>query len=97
MVGDSLTPATPPPSACPFLGISTYAALKGPCPPHLRCRKPSPPPPTVVAMTPQLLASVVEAVGGEDRIAGLPEELLALVFGMLGSGNCKHCSLVCCR
>jgi len=48
-------------------------------------------------MTPQLLASVVEAVGGEDHIAGLPEELLALVFGMLGSGNCKHCSLVCYR
>ncbi|KAG2620236.1 hypothetical protein PVAP13_3NG167501 [Panicum virgatum] len=66
-------------------------------PPHLRCRKPSPPPPTVVAMTPQLLASIVEAVGREGRIAGLPEELLALIFGMLGSSNCKHCSLVCCR
>ena len=48
-------------------------------------------------MTPQLLASVVEAGGREGRIASLPEELLALVFGMLGSGNCKHCSLVCCR
>jgi len=31
-------------------------------------------------MTPQLLASVVEAVGGEDRIAGLPKELLALIL-----------------
>ena len=28
-------------------------------------------------MTPQLLASVVEAVGGEDRTTDLPEELLA--------------------
>ncbi|RLM80296.1 F-box protein [Panicum miliaceum] len=44
-----------------------------------------------------LLASIAEAAGGEDRTADLPEELLALVFGLLGSGDRKRCSLVCRR
>jgi F-box/leucine-rich repeat protein 7 len=48
-------------------------------------------------MTTQPLASVNEVVGGEDRTADLLEELLALIFGLLGSGNHKRCSLVCFR
>ena len=48
-------------------------------------------------MTAQLLAFVTEAVGEEDRTADLPEELLVLVFGQVGSDNCKPCSLICCR
>ncbi|KAL5206419.1 hypothetical protein ABZP36_034628 [Zizania latifolia] len=33
----------------------------------------------------------------EDYTADLPEELLAVVFGLLGSGDRKRCSLVCRR
>ncbi|CAL5090465.1 unnamed protein product [Urochloa decumbens] len=77
----------------------------GQCPSAPRRRKPPPPPPSpspthpspVPPQAPQhLLASLAEAAG-EDHTADLPEELLALVFGLLGSGDRKRCSLVCRR
>jgi hypothetical protein len=58
--------------------------------------KPLPPPPSPVLPPPQhLIASIAEA--GEDHTDDLPEELLAAVFGLLGSGDRKRCSLVCRR
>ncbi|GJN40074.1 hypothetical protein PR202_gb29241 [Eleusine coracana subsp. coracana] len=61
----------------------------------LRRKPPPPPPSSVLPSPPQLLASI--AVSGEDHTDGLPEELLAAVFGLLGSGDRKRCSLVCRR
>ncbi|CAD6219923.1 unnamed protein product [Miscanthus lutarioriparius] len=69
----------------------------GQCPSVPRRRKPPllPPSPALSA-PPQVLSSIAEAAG-EDHTADLPEELLALVFGLLGSGDRKRCSLVCRR
>lgn len=73
----------------------------GQCPSAPPRRKPPPPPPSpspaFAATPPQLLASIAEVPAREDRTADLPEELLALVFGLLGSGDRKRCSLVCRR
>ncbi|XP_062194313.1 F-box protein At1g47056-like [Phragmites australis] len=62
-------------------------------------RRSKPPPPSpVLPPPPQLLASIAEiGEAAEDHTADLPEELLALVFGLLGSGDRKRCSLVCRR
>ncbi|XP_066396264.1 F-box protein At1g47056-like [Miscanthus floridulus] len=43
-----------------------------------------------------VLSSIVEATE-EDHTANLPEDLLTLVFGLLGSGDRRRCSLVCHR
>ncbi|XP_066374615.1 F-box protein At1g47056-like [Miscanthus floridulus] len=69
----------------------------GQCPSVPRRRKPPllPPSPALSA-PPQVLSSIAEAAG-EDHTADLPEELLTLVFGLLGSGDRKRCSLVCRR
>lgn len=62
-----------------------------------RHRKPPPLPLSpALSVPPQILSSIADAVG-EDHTADLPEELLALVFGLLGSGDRKRCSLVCRR
>lgn len=58
-----------------------------------RRRKPPSSPPSSLSATPQLLAETA----WEDHTAELPEELLALVFGLLSSGDRKRCSLVCRR
>jgi hypothetical protein len=70
------------------------------CPysPRRRRPPPLPPPPSPspalpVPPPPQLLASIAGAAR-EDHTADLPEELLALVFGLLGSGDRKRYSLV---
>ncbi|XP_066341885.1 F-box protein At1g47056-like [Miscanthus floridulus] len=49
---------------------------------------------SALSAPPQVLSSIAEAAG-EDHTADLPEELLALVFSLLGSGNRKRCSCVC--
>ncbi|OEL19819.1 F-box protein, partial [Dichanthelium oligosanthes] len=74
---------------------------RGLCPYAPRCRKPPPPPPSpspalLVPPPLQLLSSIAKAAG-EYHTADLPEELLALVFGLLGSGNRKRFSLICRR
>ncbi|KAG2651729.1 hypothetical protein PVAP13_1NG309619 [Panicum virgatum] len=98
-------PIPPPPHTHPRLSRSPPPSSADPppppararAPPRPRYRKPPPPLPALAAMTAQLLAFVAEAVGEEDRPADLPEELLVLVFGPLGSDNRKPCSLICCR
>ncbi|KAL6600473.1 hypothetical protein ACP70R_045273 [Stipagrostis hirtigluma subsp. patula] len=78
----------------------------GQCPSAPRRRKPPPPPPSPAAAPPppRLLLSSASSAGAEeapaegvDHTADLPEELLALVFSLLGSGDRKRCSLVCRR
>ncbi|RLN03354.1 hypothetical protein C2845_PM13G19620 [Panicum miliaceum] len=98
--GPHSPPSHPPPYPSP-----PSSADPPPAPPwvsaplRLRCREPPPPPPSpspvLPATPPQLLASIAEAAGGENRTSDLPEgeELLALVFGLLGSGDRKRCSL----
>lgn len=69
----------------------------GQCVSAPRHRKPPPLPLSpALSFRPQILSSIADAVG-EDHTADLPEELLALVFGLLGSGDRKRCSLVCRR
>lgn len=65
-------------------------------------RKPPPTPsPTAQATSPRFsdaAAAAEDAPAAEpDYTAELPEELLAVVFGLLGSGDRKRCSLVCRR
>ena len=47
----------------------------------------------LAATPPQLLASTTEAACGEDRIADLAKEFLALVFGLLSSDDRKRSSI----
>uniref|UniRef100_A0A0D9XBC0 Uncharacterized protein n=1 Tax=Leersia perrieri TaxID=77586 RepID=A0A0D9XBC0_9ORYZ len=76
----------------------------GQCPSSSRHRKPTrtplppPPAPPLAAAAAAALPAPIEEDGlGEDHTAELPEELLAVVFGLLGSGDRKRCSLVCRR
>jgi hypothetical protein len=65
----------------------------GQCPSvPLRRKPPLPPPSPTLPPRQQLIASIDEA--GEDHTEHLPEELLSAVFGLLGSGDRKRCSLV---
>ncbi|KAK1574491.1 hypothetical protein QYE76_017935 [Lolium multiflorum] len=60
-------------------------------------RKPSPPPsPAAQPPSPRFsdVAASDDAAPEPDYTAELPEELLAAVFGLLGSGERKRCSLV---
>ncbi|XP_047048733.1 F-box protein At1g47056-like [Lolium rigidum] len=62
-------------------------------------RNPSPPPsPAAQAASPRFsdaaAAAADDAAPEPDYTAELPEELLAVVFGLLGSGDRKRCSLV---
>nr|TKW03686.1 hypothetical protein SEVIR_7G057318v2 [Setaria viridis] len=66
--------------------------------PTLRRHKPPPlpPSPSPALPMPPLLTSIAEAAG-EDCTADLPEELLALIFSLLGSGDRKRCSHIRCQ
>ncbi|WVZ64015.1 hypothetical protein U9M48_013601 [Paspalum notatum var. saurae] len=68
----------------------------GQCPSAPRRKVPPPPPSPALPAPPKVLVSIAEAAG-DDHTADLPEELLSLVFGLLGSGDRKRCSLVCRR
>jgi hypothetical protein len=87
----------PPPHPSSFLlSFVGRSAVMGQCPSVPLRRKPPPPPPFPVLPPPQqLIASIAEA--GQDHTDDLPEELLAAVFGLLGSGDRKRCTLVCRR
>ena len=72
----------------PPLPLPPPRPSKGQCPSAPRRRKASPAflQPTIPAPTPlPLLTSTI----GEDHTAHLLEELLALIFGFLGFGDCK--------
>ena len=48
-------------------------------------------------MSPPPAVTAEDAAAAEDHTTDLPEELLTLVFLLLGSVNRKRCSLVCRR
>ncbi|KQJ86909.1 hypothetical protein BRADI_4g08400v3 [Brachypodium distachyon] len=72
---------------------------------HRHHRKLPPPPSPAAQATSPRFSSDGAAAAAEDAAAAatadytsdLPEELLAVVFGFLGSGDRKRCSLVCRR
>ncbi|XP_037433872.1 F-box protein At1g47056-like [Triticum dicoccoides] len=66
---------------------------------HHRKPPPTPPSPTAQAASPRFCsaAAAEDAAAEADYTSDLPEELLAVVFGLLGSGDRKRCSLVCRR
>ncbi|VAI30700.1 unnamed protein product [Triticum turgidum subsp. durum] len=70
-----------------------------PCYHHHRKPPPPPPSPAAQAASPRFCsaAAAEDAAAEADYTSDLPEELLAVVFGLLGSGDRKRCSLVCRR